>query len=401
MLKKIIHNVLRKKHFWRDATFDELSEVYVAMMFRSFALGMIGIFVPVYIIKLGYGMQGLLLFYALYFLTRIAADFVAAHGVARFGPKHVLLAGYVAQILAAASFSLIEPFNVPLYATAPLWGVAASLTFIALHVDFSKIKHSNHGGKELGFLNVLERVGGMIGPLLGGVLATFFGPVFLFATAVIILLTGLLPLFKTAEPVKVHQKLEYDKLNVKAVKRDLISGAFFYLENTLCVVLWPAFLTIFIFTENIYGTIGSLASIGFLVSIMTAYFAGKLVDSKKGGLLLKVTSLANAFVYGLRPFVQSVAGVHGVNILNDSLTVGYRIPYTKGFYDAADQHPGLRIVYVSSMEALGSIVKFFVWMQLFLLTFMLSDFQVIVAGFIIASISSVLINVQKFSALKR
>lgn len=401
MLKNIIHRVLRHRHFWRDASFDELSEVYIAMAFRGFALGMVGIFIPVYILKLGHGLSAVFLFYACYFLFRVVMDFVAAHSVARFGPKHTLLAGYVVQILAAGSFSLIETLNFPLYGSALIWGAAMSLTFVPLHVDFSKIKHSDHGGKELGYLNVLERIGGMIGPLAGGVLATLFGPQFLFITAVGVLLLGLVPLFKTAEPVKTHQKLEYSKLRVDKVKRDFISAGFFYLENTLCVVLWPAFLTLFVFTQNIYGTIGTLASIGFFTSLVAAYMAGKLVDTKRGGLLLKASSIANGFVYGLRPFVQSVAGVLGINVMNDTLTVSYRIPYIKGLYDAADQHPGLRIVYLSSIEAFGSLIKFVAWLQLYILSLALSDYQVIVVGFIIAGACSMLINTQQFSALKR
>ncbi|MDZ7786371.1 MAG: MFS transporter [Candidatus Saccharibacteria bacterium] len=401
MLKKLIHKVLRHRHFWRDATFDELSEVYIAMAFRSFALGMIGIFVPVYILTLGYGISTVALFYAVYFLCRIFLDFAAAYVIARFGPKHTLFIGYVVQILAAGSFSLVGAIGFPLYLSALIWGAASSLTFTSLHVDFSKIKHSDHGGKEVGYLNILQRVGGMIGPLIGGVVATLFNPELLFATAVLVLLLGLLPLFKTAEPVKTRQKLAFRELRVDKIKRDFLSVSFLYVENNLRVVLWPAFLTLFVFAENIYGTIGILASLGFFTSITAAYFAGKLVDSQKGWLLLRVTSIANAFVYGLRPFAQSVVGVLGINVISDSLTVAYRIPFKKGFYDAADQHPGLRIVYITSVEAFGSLIKSVVWVQLFLLTYVLSTYQVIVAGFIIAGVCSILMNTQRFTALKR
>ncbi len=401
MLKLFIHNVLKKRHFWRHADFDELSEVYIAMAFRGFALGMIGIFVPVYILKLGFGLSSLLLFFTCYFAIRIFTDFIAAYFTARYGPKHTLLMGYVFQICAAGSFTLIESGQFSLYLSALIWGAAASFTFIALHVDFSKIKHSDHGGKELGFLNVLERAGGMIGPIIGGVLATFFGAQVLFFVAAIVLFLGLIPLFSTVEPVKVNQKLHYKKLKLKPIKHDIISSVFYYVENTLCVVLWPAFLTLFVFLDdNIYGTIGALASVGFMVSIASAYAAGKIVDTKKGGALLRFASLGNAVIYLIRPFVQNVVGVLGINIINDSLTVGYRIPFTKGLYDAADQHPGLRIVYLSSIEGIGSLTKGIVWFQLYVLSLFITNYQLLVVGFIVAAICSVMINTQRFTALK-
>ncbi len=399
MLKNIIHKAMLRRHFWRQATFDELSEVYIAMSFRSFALGLIGIFVPVYILKSGFGLTGVIQFFICFFAVRVLMDFLAAHTVARFGPKHTLLIGYIIQIIAAGTFSFLGTSAASLLIPAAIWGAANSFTFIALHVDFSKIKHINHGGKELGYLNALERVGGMLGPVTGGLLATFYGPQVLFLVAVVVLLIGLVPLFKTAEPVKTHQKLFYSRLDISSIKRDFLSYSFYSIENNLCLVLWPAFLVLFIFSENVYGNIGGLASIGFMISIASAYFVGKLVDGKKGGLLLRVSSFANACVYGLRPFVSGIAGVLAINIMNEALTVGYRIPYIKGVYDASDEHEGLRIVYLSSLEAFGSLVKSITWIQLLVLSQFMTDFQLLTTGFAIAGLCSILINTQGFKAL--
>ena len=400
MIKKALHRILRHRHFWRDASFDELSEVYVAIMFRSLALALIGVFVPVFLIRQGYGFNGVAVFFVFFFLARTVMDIVGGFMTARIGPKHTMLVSYIFQIAAALLFVTLPEQSWPLWIPAILWGSSNSIFYVAFHTDFSKIKHSSHGGKEIGYVNVMERAGGMIGPAFGGIIATIFGGQYIFLVAIALLLIGISPLFRTAEPVKTRQKLRFSDFDVDKIKPDLTSYAFYAVENNLCIALWPAFLTLFVFQENIYATIGSLASIGVIVSMLAAYGVGKMVDKKQGGRLLRFATIANSCVYLIRPFVRGIPAVLGINTVNDALTISYRIPYTKGWYDKADSFPGHRIVYLSVMESFGSFSKFFVWTELYLLTTSFTPFTVIIVGFIVASISSLLINTQQFKALK-
>ena len=400
MIRSFIHRILLRRHFWRHADFSELSEVYIAIMFRSLALSLIGIFVPVFLLKEGFGFLGVAQFFLFFFLARTIMDIVAAYMVARIGPKHTMLVSYMFQITAALMFLTMPQFRWPLVIPALIWGSSNSLFYIAFHVDFSKIKHSVHGGKEIGFVNIMERFGGMIGPVVGGVLATIFGGQYIFLAAIALLLLGLVPLFQTAEPVKTRQKLSYRKLDIRPIWRDVVSYGAYSVENNLCLALWPTFLTLFIFKQNVYATIGSLASVGVVVSIVAAFSVGKLVDGRQGRKLLRYATIANAIVYVMRPLVRTVPAVLGINTVNDALTVSYRIPYTKGWYDAADSHPGLRIVYLSVIESFGSFSKFIVWIELYMLATVVSPHSTLIVGFFVAATASLLINVQKFKALQ-
>jgi MFS family permease len=166
MLKRIIYRLLRHRHFWRDASFDELSEIYTAMLFRSLALGMVGIFIPVFLFTTGYTLSAIFTFFIYFFATRTVMDIGAGYLVARVGPKHTILVSYVLQIMAALLFLTLPTHHWPLFLPALIWGASNSLFFIAFHVDFSKIKHSVHGGKELGYVTIMERIGQTIGPLV-------------------------------------------------------------------------------------------------------------------------------------------------------------------------------------------------------------------------------------------
>ena len=86
MLQKLINSVLRPRHFWRNVGFDELSELYASMLLRSLALSLIGLFVPIYLYKLGYSITDILGFFTVFFLIRIPVDIVVAFIVGRIGP---------------------------------------------------------------------------------------------------------------------------------------------------------------------------------------------------------------------------------------------------------------------------------------------------------------------------
>jgi hypothetical protein len=80
--------------------------------------------------------------------------------------KTFLAVSYVLQIIALGMFMGLGSGAFPLWLVALFWGAAGSLFFTAFHVDFSKVKHAEHGGKEVGFMMIMQRVGGLLGPLL-------------------------------------------------------------------------------------------------------------------------------------------------------------------------------------------------------------------------------------------
>ncbi len=283
-----------------------------------------------------------------------------------------------------------------------VWGASASFFFIPFHVDFSKVKHSRHGGKELGFMNIMERIGSAIGPIVGGLVATFFGAQYIFLVAAGLLFVGMVPLLRTAEPVKTNQHIKFQNLNVRDKGRDFLSVMAFGIENTLSLYVWPLFLGVFVLAGSaVYAKLGAISSISFIVSIISARGIGRLIDQRRGRELLRSSAVANAMLHLMRPFVGSLPFALGVNLANEAVTPGYRMPYVKGWYDAADDLPGQRIVYLTSMEIMGCIAKATIWWMLTILTLLLADRTVMNIGFVIAAIASVIIMTERFKALNQ
>jgi MFS family permease len=191
MLKKVIHKIAAHRHPWREMKFDELAEVYTSMTMRSIGFGMIGIFVPVYLYDLGVSIQSIVFFFLLLFIFRIPISFIVAFVVARIGPKHSIGLSTVVSVLFLSLLLSYESMQWPLLILSLVYTTSLALFFIGINVDFSKIQHKKHGGKELGWLYVLEKFGMAAGPFIGGVLASLFFPELTLVTSILVLLLSL------------------------------------------------------------------------------------------------------------------------------------------------------------------------------------------------------------------
>jgi MFS family permease len=397
MLKKNIEKILRRNHFWRDVGFDELSELYVSNMLRVVALSIFMVFIPFFLWQQHYSAPEIFAFYGVFFVIRAISDISAGYFVARYGPKHTMLLSCILQIITAALLLSVPNHHWNIVILALPFGMSASFFFIAYHVVFSKIKHTVKAGSELGHMQAYEKVGYLIGPFVGGVIGSVLGPRYIFLAATLLLFASLVPLFQTAEPVKVRQKLRFKDLPVQKIKHDLFANACLGIENTLCINAWAFYVAVFVLTGSVYAQLGSLTAFAVLVSILSAKLIGKLSDTSYARRILRTGAILNALTYVIRPWINTVWGVFAVNSANEAITAAYRMPFMKGVYSAADDFPGLRIVYIASLEAVGSISKATIWFMLAILATSFDLRSVLCVAFAFAGLASLGIMKERFA----
>ena len=400
MLKKFLSRFIRRNHYWRDINFDELSELYTSMMFRSLALNLVGIFIPIYLYDLGFPVWQIMMFYACQLSIWTASLYGVAHLIAKVGPKHTMLASYVFMVMTMMLLASLKELQWPLLMVAGFLALSNSLFFTAFHVDFSKVKHSEHGGKEVGWMYSMERAGAVLGPLIGGLVGFLIGAQYIFATAILLLLAGILPLLLSREPTATNQKLNFRALKVSEIKHDLLAIGSMGVENVVTLAVWPLFIGVYVFTENPYIKLGSITSISVLVSLFIARAIGRTIDKNKGRSMLRLGAFSNAILHLFRPFTSSYLGALGINLVNELVTPIYRMPATKGYYDAADEHPGNRIVYITGVESVSAFGKavFFTFATVVCYAFEASRPAFFVL-FAVGALASIGIMQEKFKAL--
>jgi len=351
--------MLERRHYWRYVSFSEIAELYASRLLRIFGVSMVSIFVAIYLYQNGYGLTFIAFFFAAYYVFRALTSYPFAYVIARIGPKHATLLSNFLYI--PAMLFLV---------TLPEWGIYAILGFaffqsislslydMAYLVDFSKVKHDEHAGREIGYMHMLEQIARGSSPFIGGFLAYWFGPqVTLFVAAGIFLLSAL-PLFFTAEPVRTHQSITFHGIPWKRIRHPMLAYAADGWDTIASSLLWSLFVAIAILgttSNTIYAQLGVLASLTMVTGIMSGKVFGMIVDRTKGKQLLNVGVIGNSLIHLTRPLVATPLGVVLVNVLNELATTAYILPFTKGFFALADDLPGYRIAFMSIMNASASL----------------------------------------------
>lgn len=400
MFKRLINRLLRPRHYWRTVSFDELSEIYTTQLLRSLALSLVGIFVPVYLYKLGYTIADIAAMFVVWFMARFLWSYLSAKIIGSLGPKHGMAVAVAMQIAYLSLILSLDTIGWPLWLIGIIGSFSYGLYLMAFEVDFSKIKHNEHGGKELGYLQMFERLGAVVGPLIGGLVASYFDPRYTIALAMLVLCGSLIPLFLTDEPTRKNQIIIIKGFPYRRHIRDFTVSSAFTIENVITITIWPLFLGAFVLVTNTYAAIGLLASVSTIAALLAAYIIGKLIDEDKGKLLLNTGAIANAVLHLFRPFVTTIGQALAINMVNEPLTTMYRMPFLKGKYDASDQVPGYRIVYYMLTDWHTSFANVILWSTIFLVASFGSEKVSLQIAFAIGAIMSIVITRQKFSALK-
>lgn len=332
-------------------------------------------FVAIYLYQQGYSVLFIAAFYAISFFFRIGMVYFSARFVAKFGPKHGILFANLIYIPALFAFPLVSVYGLPVII---IFGVLQSISMVLFDlsytVDFSKVKHVEHAGKEIGYMQILERLTASLSPLLGGLVAFLFFPEATMMLSAVLFIFASAPLFRTKEPVKLNQKLKFKKFPWRRVWRTLRAEIAIGFDVVGSNFVWIMFLTVVVFgstSNDIYLTIGAFASVTIVTSFFSAYAFGRIIDWRHGGDLLKIATIANSLTHVFRAFVTTPAGVVAANVTNEVATTGYSMAYIRGILDTADDVPGHRIVYLMFVSMAMNLGAFMGAATLFLLLLLL------------------------------
>jgi len=350
MFQNIIRRMLQRRHFWRYASFDEVAEIYASRTMRILAQQMIGLFIALYLYQNGYSLEFIALFFACMFAARIFLAYPAGLFIAKFGPKHGSLVGNLLYIPALICFTFVPEFGTPaLVVFAIFQSISMVIYDLSYMVNFSKVKHADHAGKEIGYMLILERITASLSPFVGGALAYLIAPEATMWFSALFFAIASVPLFRSKEPVRPNQKLTFRKFPLRLTHRTIIAETAVGFDNFSSLGIWALFLAVVIFgnlSDEVYLIIGAFASVTVITSLLSAYWFGRIIDWRHGGDLLKVATIGNAMTHAFRAFISTPSGVVAANISNDIATTGYSMTFIRGIFDTADRAKGYRIAYL-------------------------------------------------------
>lgn len=404
MIKTIIHRLLLRRHFWRYATFSEVAELYASSMLRKLAINISAAFMSVYLLQNGYTILFIAGFWGLYYFLKIFMAFPAAIYASKFGPKHGILISNLLYIPAMILFTMVPAWGFgAIVASGLLQGASATMYNICYYINFSKIKSVEHAGKEIAYMNIVEKIATGLSPLIGGLLAFLAGPEASMWAAALLFGIAALPLLRTAEPPKSRQKLVFRGFPWRMAWRSLVAEIGLGFDVVASGIVWSLLVAVAILGvagNGVYAQLGILLSVVLLATIVSSYTYGKLIDSRRGGELMRASVIANSLVHLVRPFVGNVGVTLGVNVANEVATTGYSLAYTRGMFDTADIS-GHRITYLACIEIMANLGAALAGLALALCVLAFGDVQGMKSFFFVAAAAVLIIATPKFQLYRK
>lgn len=291
---------------------QELTQVYLAMAIRSFAVSLTSLFVPLYLYKeLGYTLQQTLLFFVFYSLIFAICTPVAAKFCARYGVKHGVLLSvpfYVGYIIL---LQLLPVMKTPLILISTLLGISLALYWMGMNLVFQCVTDHKHRGEQVGKQMGVSILATMAGPVMGGLIIESLGFTFLFVIATFFLIIGAGILFLSKDkhiPYHFSVRRLFDK-------KHWGDSIYFVSKGTRVMaegVVWP--LMVFTIVGN-YVSLGLMGTVFSLVSAVLVWVVGKYSDHKDKRMIVWWSCGFESLTWFLRALVSSVSGVFGISIL--------------------------------------------------------------------------------------
>lgn len=403
MIKTLIYSLLERRHYWRYVSFSEIAEIYASRTLRVLAVSMVSVFIGIYLYQNNYSITFILLYFAAYFLHRAWLTVPFAYLIARIGPKHATLLSNLLYVPALLLLVMLPSYGVwALAGCCFLQGMSVTLYEMSYLVDFSKVHHGEHAGKEISYMHILDGVAKGASPMLGGFIAYWVNPQATLFFAAAIFAVAAVPLFFTPEPVKTHQRITFHGVPWSKLYRGLRAEMAVGVDYVTSSVVWSLFLALAVFgidNNAVYAQIGVLSGVTVLASVIASRMCGVLVDRWRGKELLTTGVVVDALTHIGRVFVATPFSAMVINIVNEIATVAFVLPFTKGMFAQADTLPGYRIVYMSLMSCAATLGAALFCTLLAGISLYIDEVPTLQIGYVIASLTVLIIIKHGFMSL--
>lgn len=374
MLDKYSHH-----HSMHRFIHNKYNELVVAQACRTFALSLISLFLPIFLLEKGFSISIVLIFEMILIILSVPMHLLTFH-IIRMGIKKTLILSYFVSIVfyGLLFFTDFLLSHLGMYAFLVVIGIvniiSFSLFWMSFHLYFIKSTRKHHG-KRFGLLMGLPVLLSVISPFVGGLLIDNFSFKAAFLVTVIILFLGVLALFFSKE-IHASSKLS----TVKIFKgHGLRANALFFIEGANIAgtsLLWPILL---FFLGIKIVSMGLLYFFSNALFAIMSYVSGKLSDANKGTKAIQLASIGHGASLILRALTTSLFFMTIAQSLGGIFSALLRVPFRSKFYKDSSKDSANKIMTREFYQHSGRVF-------LLLVIFGLMLFLPIITAFIVGLI---------------
>ncbi len=249
--------------------------IYIMHAVNAFALSMVAILVPVYLLTLGYSLEMTLLFILVKFFTVGVAAVLVLYISNKIGLLNILKLRFIILGIYLLLLYLLQQQSVPIMFIAIMAGFEIAFYWIPFNVLFTRNANEKMG-RSVGAYGGLHKLVGIPGPIIGGAIAAFLGFPILFIVAFIVAIVAY-AFIANIESDHTHftigkqEMLNLYRNNKKYFAMDMLHGM---VAHPSLRAIWAIFIFLSISDVFLTGVAGTVIVISggifaFIVGSMT------------------------------------------------------------------------------------------------------------------------------------
>lgn len=370
-------------HFWGTR---ELNALYLTLGLAHFGVGLVSIFVPIYLWELGFSLSKILLFFFLEALYFAIVGFFGISFITKLKPKMMMFLGILLLIISIHGLGLIPSYQWLFYLLPAAMALHALLFNGGYHLDFAIAAQKDHIGEEVGVRNMVTSLFALAAPFIGGIFIATKGFEFTFYVSIAILFVSVAPLFFFPEKNPVHEVSKESMLRYldnKHVRPLNISAVGYAAEFSISSIMWPLFL--FIIVQDI-KQFGGIISMGLFVMALINFLLGYLADKGMRRKILKYsTGILSAVWLSRALFPFAVTPLTAINhIIGKMIHQGVLVAWTSQYYKIA-QTVAEPVAFIFSRELLYHLSRVALFAVLIIFAAVFSASTVFIVSFVFAA----------------
>ncbi len=313
-----------------------LYPIYAMHSLQGLAGSLVGVFVPIYLLKLGNSLTDVFIFYLSYSVFSFLSFLLANHVSKWLSLRKIILLSYVFLFVYIMFLILLERANFPLIILAFLYGMYTAFYWFSLHNLFAERSEDETIGRSVGKLFVFPKLAALLAPLIGGGIAVLFGFNSLIASGAVLYFISLTPLFLVKEFPR-PQAFRFSKFKefIKKYPRYFVVEFADIVRSETENIIWPIF--IFLIFRNVLsvGSVGSLSAAG---AALFAMAVGSYSDRINKAFIMKVGAVAMLAIWIIRFLTESEPLFYALTLLAGFFAALIFIPFNSIIYTLAREN---------------------------------------------------------------
>lgn len=301
--RAVLTSLYQKTHISK-----ELVMLYSSRTITRFALGILGVFLPIFFfIEFGYDIDVVIAIYLIIYGLHLLITPLSARLLSGIGTRRMMILGSMFSVLSMCALYFF-PHN-PAYAAvsyAVFAAVYKALYWIPYHVDFSNSLDGARRGRQLAILENVASGVLIIVPTIGGIIIAVFGFSTIFIFAIVTMVLSIVPLWFTRHAYERYSwsYIETFKHLFAWKNRTLFLAHSANGAQTIAIMLfWPIY--VFLLLGERFTVLGIITSLTIVTVMMLRYFIGKLFDTWSPKKVVVIGILMATTGWVTKVFVQT------------------------------------------------------------------------------------------------